>query len=189
MLTTCAMDEQRVAGFNNGADGYLPKPFSNDVLKAQCHSLITNRRRIRNLFDNRAISSVLSSERNVRPVSPLPDSLAVSDIDSDFYNRFLSIVDRELGNSDLSVDSLAAEMGLGRSQFYRKIKALTNYSPVELLRNIRLQKARTLLATTEKSISEIAYETGFSTPAYFTKCFRDYFDTTPTDLRMNLGRK
>lgn len=189
MLTACAMDEQRVAGFNNGADGYLPKPFSNDVLKAQCHSLITNRRRIRNLFDNRAISSVLSSERNVRPVSPLPDSLAVSDIDSDFYNRFLSIVDRELGNSDLSVDSLAAEMGLGRSQFYRKIKALTNYSPVELLRNIRLQKARTLLATTEKSISEIAYETGFSTPAYFTKCFRDYFDTTPTDLRMNLGRK
>ncbi len=93
-----------------------------------------------------------------------------------------------MGNPELSVDELAARMGLGRSQCYRKIKALTNFSPVELLRDMRLNRARTLLAGTEKTISEIAYETGFSTPAYFTKCFRDAFGETPSDVRGRLGR-
>ena len=76
--------------------------------------------------------------------------------------RFLEIVQAEMGNAELSVDQLAAQMGLGRSQFYRKIKALTNCSPVELLRNLRLKRARDLLLTTDKSVSEIAYEVGFS---------------------------
>ena len=74
-------------------------------------------------------------------------------------------------------------MGLGRSQFYRKIKALTNYSPVELLRNLRLKKSHELLLTTDKSISEIAYEVGFSAPAYFTRCYREAFGETPSDRR------
>ena len=121
-------------------------------------------------------------------IAPSPGSSAGADIDSEFYNRFLTIVKKELSNPELSVDSLAGQMGLGRSQFYRKIKALTNYSPVELLRNLRLQQARSLLTTTEKSISEIAYETGFSTPAYFTKCFRDTFGMTPSDLRTQLSQ-
>lgn len=93
-----------------------------------------------------------------------------------------------MGNADLSVDTIAADMGLGRSQFYRKIKALTNYSPVELFRSLRLKQARSLLTTTGKSISEIAYEVGFSTPAYFTKCYRDAFGETPTELRDRLSR-
>jgi len=113
---------------------------------------------------------------------------APGDIDSEFYSRFVEIVNADMGNPELSVDELAARMGLGRSQFYRKIKALTNFSPVELLRDMRLNRARTLLAGTEKTISEIAYETGFSTPAYFTKCFRDAFGETPSDVRGRLGR-
>jgi transcriptional regulator GlxA family with amidase domain len=79
-------------------------------------------------------------------------------------------------------------MGLGHSQFYRKIKSLTNYTPVELMRQLRLKQARQLLTTTSKSISEIAYEVGFSSPAYFTKCYRQAFGETPSDLRDNLGQ-
>lgn len=94
-----------------------------------------------------------------------------------------------MGNPELNVDQLAAQMGLGRSQFYRKIKALTNYSPVELLRRLRLNQARELLTSTEKSISEIAYEVGFSTPAYFTRCYREAFGETPSDLRERLMSK
>ena len=94
-----------------------------------------------------------------------------------------------MGNSDLNVDSLAAKMGLGRSQFYRKIKALTNYSPVELLRNLRLKRSRELLLTSDKSISEIAYEVGFSAPAYFTRCYRETFGETPTELREKMNNK
>ena len=74
-------------------------------------------------------------------------------------------------------------MGLERTQFYRKIKALTNYSPVELMRNLRLRQARQLLMSSEKSVSEIAYEVGFSTPAYFTKCYREAYGETPTETR------
>lgn len=94
-----------------------------------------------------------------------------------------------MGNPDLNVDMIASKMGLGRSQFYRKIKALTNYSPVELLRNLRLKQARELLTTTEKSISEIAYEVGFSTPAYFTRCYREAYDETPSELRDRIASK
>lgn len=93
-----------------------------------------------------------------------------------------------MGDPDLSVDGLAARMGLGRTQFYRKIKALTNYSPVELLRNIRLAKARKLLTATDKSVSEIAYEVGFSSPAYFGKCFKDRYNETPGDVRDGLKK-
>ncbi len=110
------------------------------------------------------------------------------DIDDDFYRRFLAVFKAEMGNSDLSVDIVASRMGLERSQFYRKIKALTNYAPVELMRRLRLQQGRTLLVTTDKTISEIAYETGFSTPAYFTKCYRDAYGETPSEVRAKLGR-
>ena len=91
-------------------------------------------------------------------------------------------------NSYLSFDYIHYRMGLESSQFYRKIKALTNYAPVELMRRLRLQQGRTLLTTTDRTISEIAYETGFSTPAYFTKCYRDAYGETPTEARNKLTR-
>ena len=94
-----------------------------------------------------------------------------------------------MGNSDLNVDKIASKMGLERSQFYRKIKALTNYSPVELLRHLRLKAARDMLTTTERSVSEIAYEVGFSSPAYFTRCYREAFGETPSDLRERIAAR
>ncbi|WP_290054724.1 helix-turn-helix transcriptional regulator [uncultured Muribaculum sp.] len=115
--------------------------------------------------------------------------MPVNDVDSEFYSKVLDIMKKEMGNPDLNVDSLASMMGLGRSQFYRKIKALTNYSPVELLRNLRLKQAREMLTTTEKTIGEIAYEVGFSSPAYFTRCYREAFDETPTELRERIAFK
>lgn len=129
------------------------------------------------------------ASRKEESVSATNRKVVISDIDSEFYTRFLTIAEKEIGNPEVGVDEIASMMGLGRSQFYRKIKALTNFSPVELLRQMRLKHARSLLTTTEKNISEIAYETGFSTPAYFTKCFRDAFGKTPTELREELGMK
>ncbi len=115
-------------------------------------------------------------------------TLPVSEIDNDFYRRFIEILKADMGNSDLNVDKIASKMGLERSQFYRKIKALTNYSPVELIRRIRLKHGHNLIVSTDKTISEIAYETGFSTPAYFTKCYRDAYGETPTEVRNRLGK-
>lgn len=192
MLTACSMDEQRVQGYESGADGYISKPFSNDVLRARCQSLIANRRRILDLYAAAPVHSAHSpeignqtaeDEKTSRKSGP---ALPVGEIDNEFYNRFLEIFREYIGNPEINVDTLAAEMGLGRSQFYRKIKALTNFSPVELIRNIRLKEARTKLLKTEMTVSEIAYAVGFSTPAYFTKCYRETFGETPSDTRANL---
>lgn len=181
MLTACSMDEQRARGYDSGADGYLSKPFNSAVLKSRCRNFIDNRKRIKNLWSSNGGGDVTAKERNA--------SVLVNDVDSEFYSKVLDIMKKEMGNPDLNVDSLASMMGLGRSQFYRKIKALTNYSPVELLRNLRLKQAREMLTTTEKTIGEIAYEVGFSSPAYFTRCYREAFDETPTELRERIAFK
>lgn len=184
MLTACSLDEQRVQGYDSGADGYLAKPFNSAVLKSKCSSLIANRRRIKNLYESTGLPGTVA--RDTRTAARTNSTGA--DIDNEFYARFLDIFKAEMGNSDLSVDAIASRMGLERSQFYRKIKALTNYAPVELMRRLRLQQSRTLLTTTDRTISEIAYETGFSTPAYFTKCYRDAYGETPTEARNKLTR-
>ena len=183
LLTACAMDEQRVEGYDSGADGYLSKPFNEAVLKSRCRSLVANRKRIHDLWSG----AHTAAPAEATPRKNAPSDSGAADIDNDFYSRFIDVFQRRMGEAELSVDTLAAEMGLGRSQLYRKIKALTNYSPVELMRSLRLRQARSLLTSTDKTISEIAYEVGFSSPAYFTKCYKDAYGETPTELRDRLA--
>ncbi len=177
LLTACSMDEQKVQGYESGADGYLSKPFSGAVLMARANSLVENRKRIRELWTSSSATPVKAAPVPSGKKEPIPQG----DIDNDFYRRFLEIFTAEMGNSELSVDTLASSMGLERTQFYRKIKALTNFSPVELIKNLRLKQAVHLLKTTDKSVSEIAYDIGFSSPAYFTRCYRECFGETPSE--------
>ena len=183
MLTACSMDEQRVQGYACGADGYLSKPFSSAVLKARCQSLVANRQLIKELWQSPVVANAPGNDDAKKQIAK---ATAINEIDSDFYNRFLEIFKQEMGDPNLNVDALAAKLGLERSQFYRKIKALTNYAPVELIRRLRLQHSRKLLQSTDKTISEIAYEIGFSTPAYFSKCYKDAFGETPSEARAKM---
>lgn len=183
MLTACSLDEQRVEGFESGVDGYMSKPFSMKVLKSHLKTLINNRRLIKDLWK----ADVGKEDNSEIHKDTVRLEKAVSGMDSEFYHRFLSMVKENMSDPELNVDRLAKDLGFARSQFYRKIKALTNYSPVELLRRLRLKHARELLTTTEKTISEIGYEVGFSSAAYFTKCYRDEFGETPSQLRERLG--
>lgn len=188
MLTACSMDEQRIQSYESGADGYVAKPFNSRLLSMRCKNLIDNRKRIKEIWASSAAVGSVAQPSSDQESELANKSIPVAgDIDSEFYARFLANVKAGMGNPELSVDMLASEMGMGRSQLYRKIKALTNFSPVELLRNLRLKQARELLTTTEKSISEIAYEVGFTAPAYFTKCYREMYGETPTDVRARLG--
>ncbi len=189
MLTACSMDEQRVQGYDNGADGYLSKPFSASVLKSRSASLIKNRQIIKDLWQNPV--SKVTEDSNKKTVDQDKESeakaTAPKDVENEFYSRFLKLFYEDMGNPEMTVDSLASKMGLERTQFYRKIKAITNYSPVELMRNLRLKKARAMVTGSEKSISEIGYEVGFSTPAYFTKCYREAYGETPSETRQKLN--
>lgn len=189
LLTACSMEEQQVMGFESGADAYVAKPFSDTLLTARIKSLLVNRRRLAEAFRGGAETpqTTKGEERTHTDLTDSPDGL--SKIDSEFYARSIAVIDEGLGNPDLTVDDIAASMGLGRTQFYRKIKALTNYSPVEILRNRRLARARQLIISSEKTISEIGYEVGFSSPAYFGKCFRERYNETPSELRERLRGK
>lgn len=182
MLTACTMDEQKVQGFDSGADGYISKPFSSSVLKSQVSSLIANRKLIKNLYSSSDTATV-GQKKEVKPQNKEPQTQKPKDIDNDFYNRFIQLFEEKMSDPDLNVETIASTLGFERTQLYRKIKAITNYSPVELMRNLRLKKARTLLKTTEKTVSEVCYEVGFSTPAYFSKCYREQFGETPSETK------
>ncbi len=180
MLTACSLDEQRVTGYETGADAYMSKPFSLDVLTARCRNLLLNRKRIRELYGKGPVEP----GKDKQPVKKA--TLAAhrpNDVESEFYTRFVEIVKERMSDPDLQVADIAGKMGLGQSQFTRKIKALTNYTPVELIRTLRLQKAKTMLLSTEKTVSEIAFAVGFTSLAYFSKCYREAFGCSPTDAR------
>ena len=117
------------------------------------------------------------------PADKQPDKAPSRAVGGAFISRFREVVESRLDNSDLSVDDLAADMNLSRVQLYRKVKAVTGSSPVELLRTARLNRAYQLLLTTDKSVSEVAYAVGFSAPAYFTKCFKEKYGMVPGDVR------
>ena len=119
-------------------------------------------------------TTVAPSEATAAAPTPIEDA---------FISRFKSLVDERLSDSNLSVEDLAADMGLSRVQLYRKVKALTDSTPVDLLRKARLSRAQTLLQASTLSVSEIAYQVGFASPSYFTKCYKDEFGTVPGEAR------
>jgi signal transduction histidine kinase/DNA-binding response OmpR family regulator/ABC-type xylose transport system substrate-binding protein len=186
MLTACGADEQRVAGYECGADGYLSKPFNSKVLAARCEALILNHKRVVEALAANSDLHIPSSKEAIKeaPATMANINESLGDIDSDFYNRFVELIETRLSDANVSVEELAEAMGLSRVQFYRKIKALTNYSPVEFLRISRLKHGRTLLQRTDSTIAEVAYKVGFSSPGYFTKCYRDYYGEAPSAVKL-----
>lgn len=166
LLTACSLDEQRIEGFRNGADSYISKPFNYKVLEARIRNLLDGRKQMRQAFGS-----------NLPPGKD-----AISSIDKDFITRFHKLVEKDLADPELNVEDLGRDMGMSRVQLYRKIKSLTNYGPNELIRIARLKKAASLLGSTDMTVAEITYEVGFSSPSYFTKCYKEYFGETPGDF-------
>lgn len=171
LLTACSLDEQRIQGYDGGADSYISKPFSSQLLMARVRNLIDSHRRLKQFFGDR---QTLAKED-------------VCDMDKDFVERFKALIEAKMGDSSLNVEDLGKDMGLSRVQLYRKIKSLTNYSPNELLRIARLKKAASLLASSDMTVAEIGYEVGFSSPSYFTKCYKEQFGESPTDFLKRKG--
>lgn len=167
LLTACALDEQRIKGYAGGADSYIAKPFSKALLCSRIANLIAQRKRLREYFGD---SNMLVKED-------------ICSMDKDFVSRFKACVERQISNSDLNVEDIGRELGMSRVQLYRKMKSLTNYSPNELIRITRLKKAHSMLSALDKTVAEVAYDVGFSSPSYFAKCYKDYFGESPTANR------
>ena len=165
LLTARSLDEQRAEGYEHGADAYLSKPFSLRLLLSRIDNLIESRKKLNQTWSKGVEDDEIGNISN--------------EIDKSFLKQLRKIIQENLANSDLSVEQIGDEIGLSRVQLYRKVKALTGYSPVEIVRKARLTRARHLLQTTERAVSEGAYAVGFSTPSYFSKCYKDEFGENP----------
>jgi DNA-binding response OmpR family regulator len=198
LLTARALSAHQIEGFRSGADAYITKPFEAQLLLARIENLLRSRQVLKDLWAQQPVSSQeaistegegsahdLSAEdasADAQATQPTEENQLQAVSEAPFLTRFKAILEKHLTDSDLSVEDLGTEVGLSRVQLYRKVKALTGRSPVELLRTARLQRARQMLLTTDKTISEVAYDVGFSAPSYFTKCFRDEFGISPSEL-------
>ena len=169
LLTALSTDENVLEGTESGADAYITKPFSPQLLMARILQLLNQREILRQKFGKEPQeirSAMLSNEQ---------DSLFVKRLDSIVYSR--------LGEQDLSVDKVAGLLHLGRTVFYKKVRGTTGYTPNEYIRVIRLRKAAELLKEGEKNVSEVAYAVGFDNPYYFSKCFKEQFGMPPSQYR------
>lgn len=178
LLTARSSEQQHIEGLQTGADIYMTKPFSADLLLANIASLLANRQKLRQLFKTQNLNTTPSQHSTFNTqhsTSPSPDRR--------FLDTFLKAMEKHMSNTNLKIEDLGDEVGLSRVQLYRKVKALTGMTPVEILRETRLKRAMQLLKTTDKTVSEIANEVGFATPGYFSSCFKKQYDKYPTDVR------
>ena len=178
LLTARSSEQQHIEGLQTGADIYMTKPFSADLLLANIASLLANRQKLRQLFKTQNLNTTPSQHSTLNTqhsTSPSPDRR--------FLDTFLKAMEKHMSNTNLKIEDLGDEVGLSRVQLYRKVKALTGMTPVEILRETRLKRAMQLLKTTDKTVSEIANEVGFATPGYFSSCFKKQYDKYPTDIR------
>lgn len=169
LLTARSEESQRIEGYEHGADAYITKPFSDHLLLVRISNLLQVRRQRKN--------------------DEAKQMLSAEDIQTDepgermFLERFKKAAKSHIGDANLRMDDLGSELSLSKVQMYRKVKALTGKTPAEVLREMRMQKAYSLLKQTDKTISEVAAEVGFAIPGYFSACFKKQFGINPTELR------
>lgn len=169
MLTARAEQTDKVEGLQTGADDYLPKPFDALELTVRVANLIEQRRRLQAHYR--------------QALSPFaPAAVEVPGMDAVFLSRVREVVEANLEDENFSVVELGAQIGMSRSQLHRKLSALTGFSPNEVIRNMRLERAKQLLEKKAATVSEAAYGCGFSSPGYFSKCFKDYFGVLPGEV-------
>lgn len=182
LLTARALEKHQIEGYESGADAYITKPFLPELLLARIDNLLRNRQQLRGLW---SVSDLQAEPQDKSSSTPQPQEspVALTPREQAFIDSFMQTVEDRMCDSELSVEELASDMGMSRVQLYRKVKVLTGNSPIDLLRKARLARALHLLHSSDLTISEIAYRVGFSTPSYFTKCFRDEYGQAPGDSR------
>jgi len=166
LLTARQSDESRVEGYETGADAYLTKPFSSSVLKAQVQNLLDQRRRLRELFQK-------GTDLEIKKI-------AINVTDEAFLNKVVQHILENLEDEEFNINCLAKLLNMSRSQFYRKIKALTNQSLLDFVTTIRMNKALEYLLSGEYNISETAYKVGYTLPTNFTRTFTKQFGVSPS---------
>lgn len=168
LLTARAEDADKITGLETGADAYLIKPFNSRELLIRVHNLIRLRNTLRKKFSGKLVVK--------------PEEITVTSQDSRFMKQLLGIVEKHIADEKFSVEQLGREFAMSPSQINRKLKALINQSAGTFIRSVRMERAMELLKNDQATIAEIAYETGFNEPAYFSRVFKNYFGYAPSEV-------
>ncbi len=168
LLTAKATTEDHIMGFETGADDYIYKPFDEELLKSRIKNLIRQRNTLKEYF--------IGSDGKVNP------SVPVGSLDKIFIEKVFQIIHANYRDPSFTVNDIITEIGMSRSVFYKKLKAISNLSINDLIKNVRMKKATELLIKSSMSISEVAYDTGFGDPAYFSKVFKEHYKVTPKEF-------
>ncbi|MCW1734257.1 substrate-binding domain-containing protein [Anaerorudis cellulosivorans] len=172
LLTALTEENQRIFGIAEGADDYIPKPFNIDYVKIKIIKLLENRKQLQNKF---------MQDIKVGKIPIVDPTIEIETADKIFIQKFASLIASKFNDPAISIEKISKELGVSRVHLQRKVKEITGLNPIDYLRIFRLAKAVELLESSHFSISEVAYETGFSSPAYFSKCFKDAFNVTPSE--------
>ncbi|MBX2989842.1 MAG: response regulator [Bacteroidetes bacterium] len=173
LLTAKAGQQDKIDGLETGADDFIIKPFDAKELQVRVKNLIEIRRRLRDRFS--------------KTIPLKPGEIAVTSLDDAFLKRVMQVVEEKMSDDKFSLEDFSRNVGMSRAQLHRKLTALTNHSPGEFVRYLRLHRAMEKLKCGAGSVSEIAYSVGFATPAYFAKCFHEQFGVSPSEVRRDSG--
>lgn len=168
LLTALSENDDKVKGYNVGADGYLTKPFDSELLRIMIENIIKTRKELKSKFSGDADSDIAL--------------LTHSPLDEEFMEKITGIIEANLAENDLSTSFLCQELNMSSSKLYRKLKELTDLAPNEFIRTIRLKKAATLLKTKKYNVSEVTHLVGFNDPLYFSRCFKKQFGFPPSKM-------
>jgi len=170
LLTAKTEQESKLEGLATGADDYLMKPFDTEELLIRIRNIINTRRKLHKIFSKGEYIPPRGEEKKRRS------------IDEHFMNKVIEVIEQHISEEEFSIEEFGNEVGMSRSQLHRKLKALSGKSASRYIRSVRLTRAKTMIIDQKGNISEIAYSVGFSSPAYFTKCFKDEYGYPPSDL-------
>ena len=180
VLTAKNTEEDKMSAVKAGANAYITKPFSSSYLLAKVNQLLEEQR----IFQRKMVIQNTVENNNEGYNDEYGRHLVKKDIE--FVEKIHEIIERNLNSNDFNIDTIAETIGLSRSAFFKKLKSLTGFAPVDLVKEIRLNKATKLIETTDDSITEIAYSVGFRDAGYFGKCFRKKYGKTPKEYRASL---
>ena len=169
ILTAKVTTQDKLTGLSHGADAYLAKPFNEEELFIRLNQLVLLRKKLIDKIQKEDFNTFIEKKE----VSP----------ESKFLQKAIYFINEDITNSNFGSSDLANKLSLSESQLYRKLKAITDKSTAVFIRSVRLQKAKELIITTDKTISEIVYEVGFNNPSWFSKVFKDEFGSTPSQIK------
>jgi YesN/AraC family two-component response regulator len=171
LLTAKSEQQSKLEGLKTGADDYLTKPFDTKELQIRINNLISIRRKLQEKY----------SKVDFIPAKKV-DERKLSNLEEKFINKVMEVIEEHLSEEEFSIEQFGKEVGMSRMQLHRKLKALSGKSASNYLRSVRLSKAKKMIEEEKGNISEIAYSVGFSSPQYFTRCFKEEFGFPPSDL-------